>query len=906
MKSFVRFVALFIVITTAAVVVWQQYCRWQSNRDAAEAALAPQGRLPPGVTPTHYTLALRINPDESRVSGAVQIAVDIDQALDIIWLHGKDIEVRSAALLHGDGTQSALDYQEMGRSGIAQLSSASPISPQQAIISIRFDAPFSKKLDGLYVVREEGRNYAFTQFEPVSARQVFPLFDEPRFKVPFDISLDIRREHSGFGNMPVVNEEELNDGFKRLTLATTPPLPSYLLAFAVGELDVVDYSNIPPNTIRKDSIPLRGISTKGKGPQLEYALKHTAALLNALEAYFGIPYPFAKLDLIAVPDFAAGAMENPGLISYRESAILLNDLPSVTQQRRFANIHAHELAHQWFGNLVTMPWWDDIWLSESFASWMAAKTVGAWNPGLEVERDIVQRGHWVMGEDIYAHSRRLREPVNNNDDIANAFDSISYYKGGAVLQMLESAFTPGVFQQGIRQYLRQHTWGNASAEDLMNALADAADHQPVAAIAESYLGQPGVPLLKLDWRCVDKNLTINIRQQRYLPVGSAVNPDQLWQIPVCLTLVKDDQAARLCHIVDQRQQSIRHLVQECPGAIMPNHDGHGYYRWTLEQDEWRNLLAHLGSLNAGEKLSVANNLAAEYQAARIDTNFYLQALALLVKQPEWDVVTEPARQIQQIFNNIANEAQREQLADYVYHLYQPLLDELGLAPNTRADKDKPVATQLLRERVLQLVALSLRQPQVMTTLADRGKALIGYGSKSGFDGEAIDRQLYATAMASAVLSDGAPYFAELKEVGLSSNKASFREDAIWAMGQTTDPDLIEGMHNLGWVFSLRLNEMLILFESHISQFENKQRTFDWFKTYYPAIELVLPTSYLAETPFLSGELCSREAYADAQAFFGPKVAKVEGMRRNLLQNLEKIQLCYSLAEAQRGSDWTLH
>ena len=905
MNRLVKFVALSVIVAAVSAVIWQQYREWQTDKDTLEASLAPQGKLPDGVTPTHYTLLLRIDPDESHFSGRVRIDVVIKREVDTIWLHGKDLQIHSAQLEHRDGTVSELRYREMGRSGIVQLSAAYPVAPQQASISIEFDAPFSDKLDGLYIVEDLGKNYVFTQFEPVLARQVFPQFDEPRFKVPYDISLEIRQEHRAFGNTPIVAEEPLGDGFKRLTLMTTQPMPSYLLAFAVGELDVVEYTDIPPNAVRDRPIPLRGITTSGKGQRINYALKLVAELLTTLEDYFGTPYPYAKLDIVAVPDFAWGAMENVGLMTYRESILLLGDSPSASQLRRLMTVHAHELAHQWFGNLVTMPWWDDIWLNESFATWMASKAVHHTSPAMEADREIVQRGHRVMETDIYADSRSIREPVENNDDIANVFDAINYSKGGAVLQMLESTVSPEVFRRGIQQYLQQHSWGNATAEDLIEALADAAGNPQVAEIANAYINQPGVPLLTLNWRCRGGELSVDLRQQRYLPVGSTVNPDQLWKIPVCLTLINQAQPTHLCEVLEQREQRFNYPVEQCPNAIMPNQNGHGYYRWTMAHAQWQTLMQHIDELNAGEKLSVANNLAAEYQAARIDTSFYLRAIAPLLAQPEWDVSTEPAEQVQRIRDTIADEEQQVELANYIYRHYKPLLDDLGLAPDTRFDKEKPIATQLLRERVLNLVAVDLKQPDLLADLAERGKALIADDADNGVREDAIDRQLYASAMASAVISEGAPYFNALTQAALDSDNANFRDDAFWALGQTVDPKLSRKILDLRWLFRLKLNEALTVLDSHIGKMENKERTLAWFKKYYPAIALAVPTPYIAGTPAVSGELCSREAYTDAQEFFGPKAVSVEGMQRILLQNLEKIRLCYSLAEAQRTDSWQL-
>lgn len=903
-KKFLTMFALVLVLVLLAGFVWQQYSAWQAKADMREAALAPQGKLPDTVSPEHYTLNLRIDPDKRRFSGEVSIDIRIHSLVDEIWLHGEDINASSARLIKSDGSELKLQYREMGNSGVVSLTASAPIAAQQAQLVIAFDAPFSQGLDGLYSVEDGGLNYAFTQFEAVGARKVFPQFDEPRFKVRYDVSLEVRSDHKGFGNTPIVSREVLPDEYQRLTLATTKPLPSYLLAFAVGDLDVVEYAPIPRTAIRGEPIPLRGIATKNKGERLGYALEHTAALLTTLEEYFGTPYPYAKLDLVAVPEFAAGAMENAGLITYRESLLLFDGEPSVSQQRRYANIHAHELAHQWFGNLVTMPWWDDIWLNESFATWMAAKTVHKWNPGFEMEREIVRSGHWVMGIDIYADTRRVREPVLGREEIANAFDYISYAKGGAILQMLESAVTPAVFREGIRNYLEKYAWGSATAENLLEALAEASVNSELEQIAQSFINQAGVPALAVDWHCKNNTLAISLAQERYLPVGSTLSGQQQWAIPVCLRLVGGDRES-LCRTINGPQLAFEHTVSHCPTAVMPNHKGHGYYRWSLTPERWRNLLGQMSALSPAEKFSAANNLAAEFRAGNIDTNFYIEAASAAITQPEWDVRVEPSWQLREIRDTIANEAQQAALADYLYQQYKPTLDELGLEPDTAADTANPVAAQLLRKDTLNLLAVSLRQPDVLKMLSERGKALIGYPQGTGFAPQAIDRQLHATAMASAVIVEGLPYFEQLFQGVKESSDASFRRDAVWALGQTTEARLSEKILNVRQLSKMKLNEMQRLVESHARPAENRERIYAWFKRYYPFVALILPEKYLAGTPAIAGDLCSRAAYDDAEAFFTPHVKNVEGMQRVLSQNLEKIQLCYELAKAQRSEKWLI-
>lgn len=520
---------------------------------------------------------------------------------------------------------------------------------------------------------------------------------------------------------------------------------------------------------------------------------------------------------------------------------------------------------------------------------------------------MVRSGHWVMGTDIYADTRRVREPVLGREEIANAFDYISYAKGGAILQMLEIRLTPQVFRQGIRNYLDEHAWGNATADDLLRALSGAAGvegNQEIQDIAASFIGQIGVPALEVDWRCEQGSLDVSIAQSRYLPVGSTSPAEQLWAIPVCLRLVGGGPEA-LCQTVTEREQVFSHAVGQCPSVIMPNHQGLGYYRWSLSQARWRGLLTEMGQLSPAEKFSVASNLAAQFQAGKIDTRFYMEAASVAIAQPEWDVRTEPSWQLRQIRDTIANEQQQAELAQYLYQQYRPTLDELGLEPDTAADRANPMAAQLLRKETLNLLAVSLREPVVLELLTERGKALIGYPHGTGYSPEAIDRQLHATAMAAAVITQGRAYFEALWAMVEGSSDAAFRRDALWALGQTTDAQLSQSILNVRELYKLKLNEMQRLLESHAQPVENRARIYAWFKRFYPIVAVILPEKYLAGTPAIVGDLCTKEAFDDATEFFTPHVENVRGMQRVLSQNLEKIQLCYELARLQRAQSWGL-
>ena len=413
--------AVATAITLAVLIIGAML----SPQAYAESAAAPLGKLPTGIAPTHYTLELEVVPNRERFSGRASIDLTLEAATDLIWLHGRDIEAKRAVILAADGSEVAARYEQVNDIGVARIVTDQPVGPGNVKLVIVYDAPFNRSLGGLYRVDVDGLSYAYTQFEPIDARRMFPGFDEPRFKTPYDIILTVEKPHAAISNALERETVDLGNGLKQVRFETTKPLPTYLLAIAVGDFDVVDWEPIPPSAIRDKPIPLRGIAAKGKGEKFSYALEHTAAMMAILEDYFEIPYPYEKLDLIAAAEFRSGGMENAGAIFYREPIILFGDHPSIYQLRGYAYTHAHELAHMWFGDLVTPAWWDDLWLNEAFATWMSSRVAHAWQPKAFDNRSLIRGSHWAMGTDQRVSARQIRQPVDNHHDISNAFDSTS-------------------------------------------------------------------------------------------------------------------------------------------------------------------------------------------------------------------------------------------------------------------------------------------------------------------------------------------------------------------------------------------------------------------------------------------------------------------------------------------------
>ena len=391
---------------------------------ASNPRSAPAGRLGTDVRPLAYRLELQILPDKAEFYGTAAIDVEIAAPARVIHLHGNGLKVKTATYSRGPGSDQAGRYAQVDPSGVAQLEFADPVPAGRGTLRIEYTGPYGKGGEGLYKSEIAGDAYTFTQFQPIDARRMFPGFDEPGFKTPFDIAVTTRTANAVVGNTPVRGERPAGAGLKRVEFVTTLPLPTYLIALAVGPLDIVEGAPVPPNGARKSPLPLRGVATRGKGPRLRYALENTHAMVLYLEDYFAVPFPYPKLDLIASPDFGGG-MENAGAIIYGDPRLLLADDASVAERRGFGGIHAHELAHQWFGDLVTPKWWDDIWLNESFANWMGFKAGNAWQPALRFDVVPALQTPAAMELDSRIAARQIRQPVDRNADIGSAFDAIT-------------------------------------------------------------------------------------------------------------------------------------------------------------------------------------------------------------------------------------------------------------------------------------------------------------------------------------------------------------------------------------------------------------------------------------------------------------------------------------------------
>lgn len=850
----------------------------------------PLGPLPETVRPLHYDLSLTILPEQKGFSGDVRIEIQITTKCSSFWIHGKDLRVRNASLLLADGKAIAVRYvQRDAEEGVAQIVAPEILQPQSALLAISYDAPFDDQLQGLYSVEEDSDHYAFTQFESIFARLCFPSFDEPSFRTPFDITLIVSNKNQAISNTEVIAETLLGNGLKKVRFAQTSPLPTYLLAFAVGPFDVVKAPDLPASPVRGYAVPLRGVAARGKGEKLKYALAQVPEFFQRLENYFGIAYPFSKLDVIAVPDFEPGAMENAGAITFDEYELLLDENAPVEQLREFAVTMTHEVSHQWFGDLVTIRWWDDCWLNESFATWMESKIVQEWNPSYRSSLSALEYTIAAMRTDSLQAAHPLRMAVARGSDAEAQFDSIAYAKGGAVLSMFESYLGKERFQKGIRHYLEKRRFTSATSEEFLTDLSEATD--PGVRVAfETFLLQPGVPLVDVAVDCSADLTLVTLSQTRYLPLGSTADPQRLWQIPVCLRYETRGDIRQRCILLGERQTKVE--LEGCSGWILPNAESAGYYRWNLKP-EWYTKVEN-APLSLPEKLSVADSLQASFAGGGLTVNGAIEAMTPFASSDERAVASVPMDVLQFTVNSLLSPETVPALRSYGDKLYKATYTRLGFDPKENDDDN----ARLLRSDVVAFLAFVARDQEVRREAERRARAFLGFGTDGKLHRDAVDRNLVGVTLGVGLQENGAAFLDALLNLLKQSPDTALRDSILTAIGSARDPSMSPRILDLMFAPVLRQSEAGIPLYYQMMHTETRDVAWNWLRNNFDRIIRRLPASDLGYLPVAARRFCSEAGAGEVKAFFQPRLKQLPGAREGLAESLESISLCASRARVQ--------
>lgn len=660
-----------------------------TNQTAVEAA-SPY-RLPQTVIPSFYDI--RIKPDikgGKHFTGEQKIMLEVKEPVTEIVLNAAEMVISEAVLTDDSGTRM------VGKATVDDATERATIRFDGIVgaghweLDLKFTGTFNPKLKGFYLSRYKtgsGDNdvIATTKFEPCDARRAFPCWDEPAFKARFKMSLIIDEKHNAISSARQLKETPLGDGTKLVEFAPSIKMSTYVVAYVIGNLEAT------APVITADGVPIRVWCVPGKAHMASFALSAAKFSLEYFARYFHQPYPGDKLDLVAIPDFASGAMENFACITFRETALLVDTkTASHAELERVAEVVMHENAHMWFGDFTTMSWWNGLWLNEAFATFMAAKCLAEWKPewkfweGFNVQRAIAMR------TDGLCETRSIEFPVRNPDEARGMFDVLTYEKGCAILRMLELFLGEEEFRKGIVNYVAKHAYGNADTPDLWAAIEEIAkpfsDTVNVGDLMNTWVFQPGYPVVGVQESEVTGSITLQQEIFRYL---GGDKPATLWHVPVHVRATAGGETIEKAVLLSKPSQTF--YLGEGLSSVVVNAGGHGFYRVRYAPELVAKLLSNYGSLSAGERFNVVNDLWANVQSGQTPLSEYLSTIATITgAHGETDVnvfsiITGSLHTLRRILPRTAEN--RKRLLKFAESVTGPALQKLGMEAKASEDNN---------------------------------------------------------------------------------------------------------------------------------------------------------------------------------------------------------------------------
>jgi aminopeptidase N/puromycin-sensitive aminopeptidase len=841
---------------------------------------SPAQRLPTNVAPENYKLFLDPDIDGRRFTGEETIRLQVSQPVREIVLNSLDLDIALAEVTSAERTLAVqIGYDKP--SEMVRLSLPETVPAGSATLHLKFSAPLTDGLRGLYLSKTPRRAYAVTQFEGTYARMMFPSFDEPAFKATFDLSVTVAKDDTAISNGRIIADEPVpGSSRRRLTFSTSPRMSTYLVALAIGDWQCQEG--------RAGSVPIRVCAVPEKKAMTRFALEAAEHSIDFYNRWYGIPYPFGKLDMLAIPDYEWGGMENTASIFYRESALLLDDkTASVFSRRGHATTIAHEIAHQWFGDLVTAAWWDDIWLNEGFATWMEHKPIEAWHPEWRLEEDEAASTQQILNVDSLSTARAIHGDPHTSGEIKEMFDGITYQKGGAVLGMLESYVGPEVFRRGVNKYLQEHANGNATAADFWRAETEVSG-KPIDQIMPPFVMQPGAPVISVSDACHADFMAIQVAQQRFrispeVPDSSS----QQWLIPVCMRTADD--SGPVCELITEKTQAI--TMQRCPAWFFPNRDAKGYYRIFYEDPRRQALIAKAAAkeLTPSERIALIEDAWAMTRAAKMPASRFLELAVGMREERDRNVLSLVAAHLGAIGDSLVVKEQEAKYRAFLLAQFQPLARELGW--NTRqGDSDEQKA---LRASLLGILggagdpeAIAAAQSIVRRYMQSPGSAEGTITDPAFFVAAANGDQAFYDQMSAAVAK---PRSVDEYNHALGS-LAQFRQTAL--LRRTLE--LVDQN-------KIRQQDYPNLFSALLANPSSRDDAWNYLKAHWEALSEKV-TSFGgrgAVSGLGSGSFCSAPAREDVRQFFaGHRAPGAEGA---LKQSLERMDNCIVFKRLQQPS-----
>ena len=832
-------------------------------------------RLPGGVRPEHYAIALTPEIGLARFSGTETIDVVLDHPADSITLNAAEIsfgrvfaapETAPAPFCANapDTAQVSLD----GEKEQATLTFKCPLPAGKVTLSLDFTGILNNKLRGFYLSKTKLRGYAVTQFEATDARRAFPSFDEPALKATFDVALTVDAGDTAISNGPIVSDLPASAGKHTLTFARTPKMSTYLVAFLVGDFAC--------SSGKVDGVPIRACATPDKVALTSFAVDAARYVLHYYDQYFGIKYPMPKLDMVAIPDFEAGAMENFGCITYRETDMLVDAKNgAIPAKKEVAETIAHEISHQWFGDMVTMQWWDNLWLNEGFATWMETKPVTKWHPEWNYPQDAAGDLDETLDLDAQPTTRPIRARAETPVEINEMFDGIAYGKGGAVISMVENYVGEELFRQGVRAYLSAHLYGNATAEDFWDAQTRVSG-LPVDKVMASFVDRPGVPVVTLSPAASG---TVPASQRRFFIQGSAppdaAHPATGWTIPVCLK-------GAPCQVLGPNGGQLTLP----PGALLyANAGDQGYFRTAYTPAQLAAIEARVETdLTPPERIGLLGDRWALMRAGQGTVGDFLDLLLALKNDANVAVLDSALGKLGVVGTRIASAPDRVLLDAIVRREFGPVYASLG-----QPAKHESYDRAQLRGSLFEALG-DAKDPAVMAEAAAITDEL--------FLGHKPEKPAITDAAVTLTVARGdTEMYGKLLAVARTAVDPDLKYDALRTLARFQDSDLVARTLDYASSGEVRNQDSWNLLTILLEQRETRDQAWTYIQAHWDRIAAQSTINSGARIVDATGSFCTAKQRDEVKDFFATHT--VESSGRSLRKALDSIDECVRLQAAQQ-------
>lgn len=839
---------------------------------AATLSLANAQRLPSTARPDNYKLTFTPDLENARFDGDETISIQILKPTSEITLNAADIAFHDASITSGGATQKATVREEK-QDEMVVLAVKKPLAAGPAKIHITYTGILNNEMRGLYLGKDDqGRRYAATQFEATDARRAFPSFDEPAYKATFDITAIADEGMVAISNQKIISDTPGPDNKHTVHFDTTPKMSSYLAALVVGNFEYVEG--------QADGIPIRVYATSGKKEMGKFSLEAAEYILGYFNKYFAIKYPYEKLDLVGLPDFSAGAMENTGCITFRDALLLADDQhASVDSKKEIAEVIAHEMAHQWFGDLVTMRWWDDIWLNEGFATWMESKPVEAWKPEWRVNLDDVRDAGGTMNSDSLANTRPIHQAAETPAEIQELFDGIAYGKAAAVLRMLESYMGEEAFRAGVNAYIEKHKYANATASDFWDAQTKSSG-KPVDQIMPTWVKQPGVPVVNVKSQCSGNTTRVSVNQQRYYSDREqiAVPNDELWQIPLCLK--GSASGATKCELLTRKESEI--TLPGCSTWVVGNARGSGYYRIGYQPEAVRAIAeAAETKLDPSERIVLQGDIWASVRIGREPVGDYLAFVQGLQADRNHAVVEDALVRLKYIGDYLVSDTDRASYRDWLRRLLTPAMTDVGWEPKTGENEEN----KALRGELLAALGYDARD----STALNEARQIV---EKALANPLSVDGELASAAFPLAAIKGGPDFYDQLMAAMKHPKTPEDYYTYFLTLPRFTDPKLLQRTLDLAISPDVRSQDALGLVASVLRNPAGHKIGWDFVREHWSELEKAGGPFASAEIVGATGVFCDAEMRDQVMQFFSEH--KVAAAERTYKQSIEHINVCIDL------------